>query len=92
MKKIRYLVIFTTIGLVIFIGESMYELFKIEESGTVTTILGLRISTSMTKEELYNQFTLTSKVIYFYILFIIVCSVLFYILGWVKRRILKNES
>lgn len=86
MKKIKYIGIFTIIWLAIFMGESIYELFQIEKSSTITTFLGLRIVTTMTKEELYNQFSLTSKAVFIYIVFIIVCSLFFSLLRIYKRK------
>lgn len=61
----------TVIYIVIFLIDYVYELFQINESGTHITILGLKIVTKITPEELYTTFSLTWQVLITYIIFTI---------------------
>ncbi|XUC83543.1 hypothetical protein IGI92_000515 [Enterococcus sp. DIV2379] len=54
----------TTIWAILFIITGFMTLFQINETTSVTTLLGLKISTVFSNSELNTTFTLTYKVIF----------------------------
>lgn len=71
MKNIKYLSIGTAVYLCMFLANYIYELFQIHSSGTVETILGLKIVTTMTDSEINTVFSLTPKVVVTYVGFLL---------------------
>lgn len=72
MKNIKCLSVGTMVYMFIFLANYMYELFRIHSSGTVETILGLKIVTEMTGSEINTVFSLTLKAVLMYVGFILI--------------------
>jgi hypothetical protein len=70
-KLFKKISLATVIYVVVFLIDYVIELFRITESGNHVTILGLRIVTEMTPEELFTTFSLTWQVLITYIIFTI---------------------
>lgn len=88
MKRLRKnLSIGTIIWLIIFLLNYVYNLFQINESGIVTTLTGLRITTVMTESELDTTFTLTLQAVIMYLIFISLWLIACYVLS--KRQRLE---
>ncbi len=81
-KKISFA---TVIYFIVFLIDYVFELFQINESGTYLTILGLKIVTKMTPEELYTTFSLTWWVLITYIIF----TVLFIVGSKIIRKLIN---
>lgn len=76
----------TVIYVVVFLIDYVIELFRITESGTHVTIMGLRIVTEMTPEELFTTFSLTWQVLITYIIFTIFFIIISGIIGKIFNR------
>ncbi len=70
----------TTIWLIIFFIDYLYNLFQIDTTSVITTMTGLRISTVITETELNTTFSLTLQVVLIYFLFIGLWVILWFIL------------
>lgn len=70
-KLFKKISLATVIYVVFFLIDYVIELFRITDSGTHVTIMGLRIVTEMTPEELFTTFSLTWQVLITYIIFTI---------------------
>lgn len=70
-KLFKKISLATVIYVVVFLIDYVIELFRITDSGTHVTIMGLRIVTEMTPEELFTTFSLTWQVLLTYIIFTI---------------------
>lgn len=86
-KLFKKISIATVIYVVVFLIDYVIELFRITESGTYVTVLGLRIVTEMTSEELFTTFSLTWQVLITYIIFTIFFIVVSSLVG---KRINKK--
>lgn len=85
MKNIKNIGYGTITWLVIFVINYIYELFKINESGTIVTLTGLKITTLMTEKELYTEFSLTKQALVMYIGFIICWVIVCYFIYYRKK-------
>lgn len=85
MKNIKYIGYGTITWMVIFVINYIYELFKINESGTIITLTGLKITTLMTEKELYTEFSLTKQSLVMYISFIICWFIVCYFINYRKK-------
>ncbi|GEB28718.1 Uncharacterised protein [Enterococcus casseliflavus] len=72
----------TTIWAILFIITGFMTLFQINETTSVTTLLGLKISTVFSDSELNTTFTLTYKVIFG----LLVINLLTYIIFYIMRK------
>ena len=90
LKYIKLLSFTTTSYLALFVIDSIFELFKINNSGTVTTFLGLQITTLMTTKKLDTTFSLTWKVLFIYIGFTAIVSLCYvtYVKIWASKKCL----
>ncbi|MED1900001.1 MULTISPECIES: hypothetical protein [Bacillus] len=86
MKITKYIGIGSMIWAIVFFIDYIYELFQINESGSVTTLTGLRITTEMTKEELNTQFALTWQALLMYIIFLIIWVVISLLINSRKQK------
>lgn len=84
-KIIKTLYHGSIVWIVIFIVDSIYTLYQMNESGVKTTFSGLRIATVITTDELNTTFTLTLQAIWMYLLFISIWILLFS-LSLLKKR------
>ena len=85
MKQLKYLGYGSVLWLFLFIIDYAYHLLHINKSGVVMTVLGLKIETLMEPNKLFTQFSLTLRALITYIIFIIVCNIIFTILNLRKR-------
>lgn len=85
MKNIKYLSVGTAVYLFIFLADYIYELFQIHSSGTVETILGLKIVTQITETELNSLFSITPKAFVIYLVFVLMWVVLSNIVSNVRK-------
>lgn len=90
MKYSKILELATTGYLIIFVVDAIFELFKINSSGTVTTFLGLQITTLMTAKKLDTTFSLTWSVLLWYIVFMVIINLVYigYMKIWRQRKYL----
>lgn len=72
----------TTIWAILFIITGFMTLFQINETTSVTTLLGLKISTVFSGNELNTTFTLTYKVIFG----LLIINLLTYIIFSIMRK------
>ena len=61
----------TVVFVAVFIIDFVIELFQINGSAVKTTLLGLRIKTSVNPAELFTTFALTLRVLISYLIFIV---------------------
>ena len=61
MKYMKQLSIALTLYMIVFVLDFIKTLFTIQHSGVVYTMLGMRITTTMTAHSLENVFLLTYK-------------------------------
>ncbi|SEM80899.1 hypothetical protein SAMN05216431_10955 [Ligilactobacillus sp. WC1T17] len=89
MKKTNFFSLISMIYLIIFLIDTFVELFQINASKVITTVMGLEIKVSMTKEALNSHFALTWKVLATYLLFMISCSIIRFVF---KKISLKQRT
>ncbi|MCP3031580.1 hypothetical protein LF817_09480 [Halobacillus sp. A1] len=83
MKLTKFAMIGTVIYLTLFLIDYLTALYSIGESGMYHSLLGLRIDLRMNEEELFTTFSLTPKVLFTYILWMVLVWLVFMI---VKKR------
>ncbi|MDN6900192.1 hypothetical protein EVC35_04125 [Oenococcus sicerae] len=60
----------STCWAIIFLIDYLVELFQINQTGTITTLTGLNITTHITPHELNTVFSLTLQSLFLYIVFV----------------------
>lgn len=70
----------SAIWVTLFLVNSFYELFKINNDSNITTIMGLNINIKFTDTELYTVFKLTYKVIIVYLIVIMATFLISFII------------
>jgi ABC-type transport system involved in cytochrome c biogenesis permease subunit len=83
MKQIS---IASTFWIIIFLIDFIFELFQINKSGVRTTLLGLKITTKMTTNELNTLFSPTLNVLFGYLMFIIIWLFVYYLLDRKQQK------
>lgn len=63
----------------------LYELFQIQESGTVVTLFGIRIISDITPEQMWTTFQLDYRLLFSYLVVISLFLMIGY--GWHKGKI-----
>ncbi|MGX8833284.1 hypothetical protein ACWG0P_03645 [Amedibacillus sp. YH-ame6] len=87
MKKIKLLSYGTIVWLIVFLIDYVVHLFQIDRSGVVTTLTGLKITTTMTSTELFTKFSLTLQTVIVYVCFIVIWMILCSVLQAKKKHI-----
>lgn len=77
MKYMKQISIASACWLIVFILDSVIELFQVTTSGTKETMFGLKIINKMTTHELNTVFSLTFKSLIFYLTFILIWLVIY---------------
>lgn len=76
----KNILIGSAIWVTLFLVNSFYELFKINNDSNITTIMGLNINIKFTDTELYTVFKLTYKVIIVYLIVIMATFLISFII------------
>ncbi len=70
MNYAKHLGYASTVWFALLVGDTLYELFQINSSESVHTLLGLKLTVLMTKHSLTTHFMLNWRVAIIYILFV----------------------
>ncbi|MDR7647327.1 hypothetical protein [Staphylococcus argenteus] len=76
MKLAKLLTISFIVWLAISLIDFLYELFKITQSQTIITLMGLKIQMSMTKDEIMTYFSLNPKMLVSFITVFVIVTVI----------------
>ncbi|MGW7948362.1 hypothetical protein ACWEVE_13145 [Staphylococcus xylosus] len=87
MKIAKILTFSFITWLLLFVIDFLYELFQISKSETITTLMGLKIDSQMTKEEINTYFSLTPQMILSFVIIVIIVS----ILSFLTYKVRKSE-
>ncbi|HEC2149960.1 TPA: hypothetical protein R1940_001838 [Staphylococcus delphini] len=79
MKIAKLLTTSFIIWLILFLIDYLYELFQISESGERVTLMGLKIESHITKDEINTYFSLTPKLLLSFIIVLISVSIIYFL-------------
>lgn len=89
MKFSKQIVFATVSYLVLLLLDFVLTLYSINESGLYTSVLGLKIDMVMTESELLTTFSLSIKMLLYYILWFAFIVLLCTIVGKCRKKKIK---
>ncbi|MHA8042358.1 hypothetical protein ACWYYG_00070 (plasmid) [Staphylococcus xylosus] len=81
MKIAKVLTLSFIVWLILSLTDYLYELFQIDKSGTIVTLMGLRIESHITKDEINTYFSLTPQMIVSFLIILIILSLIFFLIS-----------